>query len=68
MAEFEMKMFLKFGIYLITYLPICSVCVEAPWPETRMDKELSAFISWWREKAVSSAYLSKSQFSADKSS
>lgn len=44
-SEFEMKMFLKFGSYLITHLPVCSVCVEAPWPEARKGKELSAFIS-----------------------
>lgn len=67
-SEFEMKMFLKFGSYLITHLPVCSVCVEAPWPEARKGKELSAFISWWRERTVSSAYPSDSQFSADRSS
>lgn len=67
-SEFEMKMFLKFGSYLIIHLPIYSVCVEAPWPETRKGKELSAFISWWRERAVSSAYPSDSQFSAETSS
>lgn len=31
-SEFEMKMLLKFGSYLITHLPVCSVCVRAPWP------------------------------------
>lgn len=34
-SEFEMKMFLKFGSYLIADLPVCSVCVKAPWSETR---------------------------------
>ena len=32
------------------------MCVEAPWPETRKGKELSVFISWWKERAVSSAF------------
>lgn len=67
-SEFEMEMFLKFGSYLITHLPICSVCVGAPWPEAQKGKELSAFISWWRERDVSSAYPRDPQFSADRSS
>lgn len=67
-SKFEMKMFLKFRSYLIIHLPICSVCVKTPWPETQKGEEFSAFISWWSERAVSSAYTSDSQFSADRSS
>lgn len=63
-SAFEMEMLLKFGSYLITYIPLCSVSVQAPWPEPRKGKELSAFTSCCGERDVSSAYPSLTQFSA----